>query len=135
MKDLESLKLILLPHHSEENGDLVVMENQKGIPFDIKRVFVVRAPQFAIRGQHSHIDCTQFLTCPTGRILVTCDDGSKTKTFVLDTPKFGLLIPPGIWAQQDYLTDNSILTVLCDREYDAKDYIRNYDDYLKFKNK
>jgi dTDP-4-dehydrorhamnose 3,5-epimerase-like enzyme len=131
---VSSLKLVLLPHYSEENGDLVVMENFKNIPFEIKRVFLVRAPQFSIRGQHAHIECSQFLTCSTGRILVTCDDGNNKINFVLDTPKMGLLIPPGIWAEQKYLTDNSILTVLCDSEYNQKDYIRDYEAFKKFRN-
>jgi dTDP-4-dehydrorhamnose 3,5-epimerase-like enzyme len=135
MKTANSLKLALLPHHSEENGDLVVVENNKDLPFEIQRVFFVRAPQASIRGQHAHIECNQFLICSTGRILVTCDDGQYKCSFVLDTPKMGLLIPKGIWAQQKYLTDNSILTVLCDRKYEENDYIRNYDDFLIFKNK
>ena len=135
MKNINTLELVLLPHHSEENGDLVVIENNKDIPFEIKRVFFVRAPQAAIRGQHAHIECNQFLICSTGRILVICDDGTNKSSFVLDTPKMGLLIPKGIWAEEKYLTDNSVLTVLCDREYEKSDYIRNYEDFLNFKNK
>lgn len=135
MQNVNSLRLVLLSHHSEENGDLVVIENNKDIPFEVKRVFFVRAPQASIRGQHAHIECNQFLICSTGRILVLCDDGKNKCSFVLDTPKMGLLIPKGIWAQQKYLTDNSILTVLCDREYEESDYIRDYDDFLNYKKK
>jgi hypothetical protein len=41
----------------------------------------------------------------------------------------GLIIPPGIWAQQTYLTENSVLTVLCDKLYQAADYIRDYEEF------
>jgi dTDP-4-dehydrorhamnose 3,5-epimerase-like enzyme len=45
----------------------------------------------------------------------------------------GLLIPPGIWSEQLYLTENTVLTVLCDRVYEAEDYIREYSIFLKFR--
>ena len=131
--DLEKVKILNLPHFLEENGDLIVMENNTNIPFKILRVFVVRAPKNALRGQHAHLRCTQFLTCPSGSVKVLCDDGLNKKTFILDHPNIGLLIPPGIWAQQDYLTENSILTVLCDRVYEASDYFREYNLFLEYK--
>jgi dTDP-4-dehydrorhamnose 3,5-epimerase-like enzyme len=133
LADIENVKLLKLPYFLEDNGDLIVMENLTNIPFKILRVFVVRAPKNAIRGQHAHLKCTQFLTCPSGTVNVHCDDGIKKKTFILDHPNIGLLIPPGIWAQQDYKTDNSILTVLCDRVYEASDYLREYNLFLEYK--
>ena len=128
--NLNQVKLINLPHHFEENGDLIVMENNKNIPFDIVRVFVVRAPKGAIRGQHAHIKCTQLLTCPSGIIDVQCDDGKNKTFFTLNHPNMALLIPPGIWAQQTYTVKNSILTVLCDRMYEPEDYIREYNMFI-----
>ena len=128
--DLSQIKLIDLPHHFEENGDLIVMEKFKNVPFEIQRVFVVRAPKGAIRGQHSHIKCTQLLTCPSGIIDVQCDDGKNKLYFTLNHPNMALLIPPGIWAQQTYTVENSILTVLCDRIYEAEDYIREYNIFI-----
>ena len=128
--DLSQVKIIHLPHHFEENGDLIVMEKFKNVPFEIQRVFVVRAPKGAIRGQHSHIKCTQLLTCPSGIIDVQCDDGKNKSYFTLNHPNMALLIPPGIWAQQTYTVENSILTVLCDRIYEAEDYIREYNIFI-----
>jgi dTDP-4-dehydrorhamnose 3,5-epimerase-like enzyme len=132
--DIEKVKLLKLPHFMEDNGDLIVMENKTNIPFEILRIFVVRAPKDAIRGQHAHLKCTQFLTCPSGAVSVHCDDGINQKSFMLDHPYMGLLIPPGIWAQQNYLKDNSILTVLCDRVYEPVDYFREYNLFLEYKN-
>lgn len=128
--DLNLVKIIHLPHHFEENGDLIVMEKFKNVPFEIQRVFVVRAPKGAIRGQHAHIKCTQLLTCPNGQIDVVCDDGKNKSYFTLNHPNIALLIPPGIWAQQTYTAENSILTVLCDRIYEAQDYIREYSEFI-----
>lgn len=130
---IDSVLIIKLPHHFEDNGDLIVMERIINIPFEIVRVFVVRASEGSIRGQHAHKACSQFLTCPSGTVEVLCDDGEQTSTFRLDHPNIGLLIPPGIWAQQTYLSKNSILTVICDHLYDATDYLRDYNEFKKFR--
>jgi dTDP-4-dehydrorhamnose 3,5-epimerase-like enzyme len=130
---IDSVRPLSLPHHFEDNGDLVVMEGMINIPFSIARVFVVRAPENAIRGQHAHRACTQFLTCPRGLVEVLCDDGRRKATYLLDHPNLGLLVPPGIWSQQTYKSRESALTVLCDRPYEADDYIRDYSLYLAYR--
>lgn len=126
-------QFIDLPYHPDENGDLVVVEGGRHVPFAIARLFVVRAPQGAVRGQHAHKNCAQFLTCSSGKVEVRCTDGRTTETFVLDAPRRGLLVPPGIWAEQVYLESGSVLTVLCDSPYDAADYLRDYQDFLAYR--
>ena len=130
---ISSVYLVKLPHHFEDNGDLVVMEGLINVPFVIARVFVVRAPDGAVRGQHAHKACAQFLTCPRGKVEVNCSDGSQSAVFELVHPNIGLYIPPGIWAEQRYLTGNAALTVLCDRVYEPNDYIRDYFEYLDYR--
>jgi dTDP-4-dehydrorhamnose 3,5-epimerase-like enzyme len=134
-RKINSIKEVVLPHHFEENGDLVVMETNFNIPFVIVRVFVVRASDRQVRGHHAHRQCTQFLTCPSGSVEVLCDDGNNKITYKLDHPSKGLLIPCGIWAEQTYLKPDSVLTVLCDKPYDASDYIRDYSDFLNYRKK
>jgi dTDP-4-dehydrorhamnose 3,5-epimerase-like enzyme len=128
---INDIKLVELSHYRENNGDLTVIEGLTNTPFSIARVFLVRADTDSIRGLHAHKVCAQFLTCSSGGIEVFCDDGTNTVRFMLNHPKLGLYLPPGIWAQQTYLQPNSILSVLCDHAYDALDYIR---DYQQFKN-
>jgi len=134
-KKLDSVKEVILPHHFEDNGDLVVMETNFNIPFVIARVFVVRASEGKVRGHHAHRQCTQFLTCPSGSVEVLCDDGNEQVTYKLDHPSKGLLIPCSIWAEQTYIKPDSVLTVLCDKPYEASDYIRDYDDFLDYRKK
>lgn len=133
LSKVDELAVVKLPHHFEDNGDLIVIERSINIPFSIVRVFVVRAPQGAVRGQHAHKACSQFLTCPNGIVEIVCDDGTNKETFMLDHPNTGLLIPPGIWAQQTYKTYGAVLTVLCDRLYEADDYIRDYKDFKEYR--
>ena len=130
---VDSLSLINLPHHFEDNGDLVVIEGMVHVPFNIARVFVVRAPKGSIRGQHAHKACAQFLNCPRGSVTVTVDDGNRLASFELTHPNVGLYLPPGIWAEQLYNTDDSALTVLCDRRYEKEDYIRIYSEFINYR--
>ena len=128
---MKLVKLIELPYHKENNGDLVVVEGEI-IPFSIKRVFNVRQQKGDIRGKHAHLHCSQLLICTNGAVEVKCDDSRTTEIYVLDKPNFGLFIPPGIWADQKYIENNTILTVLCDRPFEEADYVRNYDDFKLF---
>lgn len=133
MFSIKDVQLIKLHYDFAENGSLTVIEGLVHIPFSVARVFVVRGSLGSVRGNHAHKACTQFLTCPHGAVEVRCDDGHEVATFVLDKQDIGLLIPSSIWAQQSYLIHNTVLTVLCDRPYESLDYIRNYDDYKKYR--
>jgi len=128
---MKLVKLIELPYHKENNGDLVVVEGEI-IPFSIKRVFNVRQQKGDIRGRHAHRHCSQLLICTNGAVEVKCDDSRTTEIYVLDKPNFGLFIQPGIWADQKYIENNTILTVLCDRPFEEADYVRNYEDFKLF---
>ncbi len=133
---MKLVKLIELPYHKENNGDLVAVEGESNvIPFSIKRFFNVRAQKGNIRGRHAHRQCSQLLICTNGSIEVKCDDGNTNELYVLDKPNFGLLIAPGVWAEQRYMEDNTILTVLCDRPFEEVDYLRNYEDFIIFAKK
>jgi hypothetical protein len=130
---LQDLTLIELPASTAENGMLVAIEGNKQIPFRIERIFHIQAPEGSIRGQHAHIRCTQFLLCTSGLVNVSCTDGLSKCTYSLDRPNLGLLVPPGIWCQQSYDKQASVLSVICDSPYTADDYIRSYDIFLSFK--
>ena len=117
----------------KERGYIRVFESTE-FPFKIKRVFsVVNTLSGEKRGEHAHKKCNQLLCCVSGKIKLICDDG-KTQAELNLTPKSeAVLIPCGIWAEQDYLKDNSVIIVFCDQSYDEQDYIRDYDEYLEWK--
>ena len=73
------------------------------------------------------------LICANGALEVKCSDTKISETYVLDKPSLGLIIHPGVWADQRYLEDNTILTVLCDQPFDESDYIRSYEEFILFK--
>jgi len=123
--ELQQLRSVLDP-----NG-LLVVNAQLARPFEVKRVFTVSASKGALRGQHAHRGCSQFLVAPAGPIIVKVRDGRSSREYALDRPTVGLLIPPLVWASQYFSTDASLLLVLCDEEYQEDDYIRDWDRYLE----
>ena len=119
----------------KEQGVLRVFESQD-VPFTIKRVFsVVNAKGGSKRGQHAHKKCNQLLCCVSGEVNLICDDGNTQIETLLTPGSNAILVPSGIWAEQIYLKDNSVLIAFCDQSYDEGDYIRDYQKFLDWKKK
>jgi len=133
LRTVADIRLIELPSNRCDDGELVVTEVGKTLPFAAKRMFTVYANANAVRGRHAHKQCNQFLVCIHGKIAVECDDGASKAKYLLDTGRQGLLIPASIWATQTYQSDGSILAVLCDHGFDEGDYLRDYDKYLAWR--
>jgi dTDP-4-dehydrorhamnose 3,5-epimerase-like enzyme len=129
---ISALRLVELPHHVGGDGDLSVLEKAH-LPFAIVRLFFVRATVGARRGMHAHRRCSQFMMCVNGAIEVTCDDSEAKRTLVLDRPNLGILVPPSIWATEIYREAGSVLAVACDRPYEEDDYIRDYDEFRRYR--
>ena len=127
---MTSVREIPLSIHSEENGSVVVFE-EGTVPFAIRRTFVVSADLGQIRGDHAHKLCSQVLVVLRGQVLVSTNNGWHSQKFLLTELAQGLLVPPLVWATQDYLAKDSILLVACDQTYDEEDYIRSYAEFQK----
>jgi len=130
---MKLVKVYDIPQHIDNRGDLIVLEGEDIVPFKISRVFSVSAPKDSIRGKHAHKKCSQFMVCLAGTIRVDLDDGDKQTSCLLDRSNKGLLIPPGVWAQEVYKEEGSVLMVLCDRPYEKEDYIISIKDLIKYK--
>lgn len=126
---LSDIQDIAFPVKDTADASLSIYE---AVPFPIKRVFVVNATEACERGFHAHRVCKQLLVCLKGQTELTIDDGASRQTITLDTPGRGILIPAGIWGEQTYAQD-SILMVLTDQPYDETDYIRDYQDFKKYR--
>jgi dTDP-4-dehydrorhamnose 3,5-epimerase-like enzyme len=133
MNKIEDACLIALPRHERADGEVVVAEATRQVPFRIERMFALTAPAGAKRGRHAHRLCSQFMICVNGAVDVACEDGSKQKTFRLDRRDMALLVPSGLWNTIEFRQNDSVLVVLCDRLYDEHDYIRDYAEYLSFR--
>jgi dTDP-4-dehydrorhamnose 3,5-epimerase-like enzyme len=133
MNQLGDARLIDLPRHASADGEVVIAEAAAQVPFQIKRMFALAAPAGAKRGRHAHRLCSQLVICVNGAVNVVCDDGNEQKMFMLDRRDQALLVPPGLWNTVEFRREGSVLVVLCDRLYEADDYIRDYSEFLSFR--
>lgn len=116
-----------------DTGALTVIEAQKDVPFEIKRVYYIyNVEQDARRGFHAHKKLEQYLICVNGSCKVDIDDGSEKSTVCLDNPNEGIYVGPKMWHEMYDFTDEAVLLVLASDYYDEADYIRNYGDFLQF---
>jgi acetyltransferase-like isoleucine patch superfamily enzyme len=121
-----------LPLFRDLRGSLSVSELGKNLPFVAKRLFLVfDVPSEEVRGEHAHKALEQFLVCVRGRVNVVVDDGKRRAEVTLDRPTLGLYVPPGIWDIQHKFSQDAMLAVLASGPYDADDYIRDYDEFIK----
>lgn len=119
---------------SDPRGNLTPIEGGVDIPFEIKRIFYLYdVPGGESRGAHAHKKDYQFLIAAMGAFEVLVDDGVNSKVFTLNRSYYGLLVPPGIWSAEQNFSSGSVCLVLTDNGYDATDYIRDYDEYLRYK--
>lgn len=122
-------------HHSERKGNLSVVENGDTLPFDVKRVYYLYdVPGGESRGAHAHKNLKQLIVAASGSFTVTLDDGKVKRSFTLNRPYQGLLVVPGIWRELDDFSSGSVCLVLASEKYDAEDYIRDYEGFLKYIN-
>jgi carbonic anhydrase/acetyltransferase-like protein (isoleucine patch superfamily) len=124
--------LFHFPIFSDLRGDLIFAEIEKDIPFSVKRFFLVfNVPSSELRGEHAHKRCHQLLICVKGSVSVVTDNGKQRKEYVLDSPTKGLHLPAMTWGVQYNYSEDATLLVIASERYDADDYIRDYDEFLK----
>lgn len=126
--------VIELPKNHDPEGNLTPVYSKVHVPFDIKRVFYLYdIPGGESRGAHAHKKCHQFLVAASGAFEVVLDDGINKRTVTLNRPFFGLHVPPGIWASEQGFSSGSVCLVLASEKYDESDYIRDYEEFLKYR--
>ena len=115
-------------------GNITVVENRQAVPFDIERVYYLYdVPGGEERGGHAHKDLSQLIVAASGSFDVVLDDGTTKKTITLNRPYQGLYLVPGIWRELVNFSSGSSCLVLASHKYDEADYIRDYNEFLKYK--
>lgn len=122
-------------HHSDRKGNISVVENGRDVPFDVKRTYYLYdVPGGESRGGHAHKELRQLIIAASGSFTVTLDDGHVKRTFTLNRPYQGLYVVPEIWRTLDDFSSGAVCLVLASEKYDASDYIRDYNEFLEYKN-
>ncbi|MEQ2473184.1 sugar 3,4-ketoisomerase [Laedolimicola intestinihominis] len=128
----EKCKIIKFDDLGDERGKLVVIEGGQAIPFDIQRVFYIYGSDpTVVRGEHANRESEFVLINVAGTSKVRITDGKEEFIVELNKPMMGVYIPKMIWKDMYDFSADSVLLVLASTHYDGKEYIRNYEEYLK----
>jgi UDP-2-acetamido-3-amino-2,3-dideoxy-glucuronate N-acetyltransferase len=119
-----------------DNGTLIVGQLGAGLPFSAKRIFTLfDIPDGEARGTHAHRECQQLLICMRGNVTAIVDDGEHRQELVLDDPAVALYMPALTWGTQYNYSADALLVVLASDQYDADDYIHEYEEFLSLRAK
>lgn len=115
------------------DGHLLVGEILRDIPIKIKRFYIINDlfNKKAIRGKHAHKKLQQYIFCLNGSFVLNLDDGAKKQKIIMNNPEYGIKLGPMLWHTMKEFSKDCVLLVLADNYYDEKDYIRNYEDFIK----
>jgi len=131
---ISDCNIIELPKIHNRAGNLTAINNSIDIPFDVKRIYYIfDIPGGSVRGGHAHKNLKQLIIAASGSFDVVLDDGRKKEKIFLNRPYFGLLVVPGIWREILDFSSGAICLVLASEKYSESDYIRNYIDFINYK--
>lgn len=115
----------------DERGSLIALENNKNIPFEIKRVYYIfNTKKEVARGFHAHKKLEQIAVCVSGKCRIVLDDGINHEDAWLDSPDKGLYIGDMVWREMHDFSSDCVLLVFASEYYDENDYIHDYDNFL-----
>lgn len=126
------INIIDIPKIQNPGGNIGVIEGNT-IPFGIKRVYYLYdVPSTATRGGHAHKNLQQILIALSGSFDVVLKNGTTQQTVTLNKPDKGLLINNSTWRELENFSSGAVCMVLASDVYNEDDYIRDYDDFLKY---
>jgi dTDP-4-dehydrorhamnose 3,5-epimerase-like enzyme len=133
MPTINDIKLIQFPQLGDERGQLVVIEGEKTIPFEFKRVFYIYgSDKDVVRGQHANRFTDFMLINVRGTSKVKVIDGDNVSYVVnLNEPHYGVYLPHMLWKEMYDFSEDSVLLVLASTHYDGSEYIRDFDEFLR----
>ena len=130
MNTIQDVKIINFKDFGDERGKLVVIEGNRDIPFEIKRVFYIyESDRDIVRGQHANRESEFVLINVSGTSKVKVYDGMNSMVYSLDRPMMGIYIPQMIWKDMYDFSKDSVLLVISNEHYKENEYVRNLDDY------
>ena len=130
---MKKIKKLKIKAHSNKTGKLIPLNFNKNFPIKVKRIFFLYGKKNKIRGRHAHKKCSQFFIPIFGKIALIIKTPYKKEKIVLShLLKTGILIPPKYWCEVEFTSKNSILMVVCDKNYDLNDYLNNFVEYKKY---
>ncbi|WP_318840372.1 FdtA/QdtA family cupin domain-containing protein [Providencia sp. PROV083] len=117
----------------DDRGSLVSLEQNKNIPFEVKRIYYIFGTKEGVsRGFHAHKNLQQVAICVKGSCRFVLDDGHNKDEIILDNPNIGLHINSFMWREMHDFSEDCVLIVLASELYDEADYIRDYHEFINW---
>lgn len=131
---VEDVKIVELPRFLDVRGNLSFVEQNKHIPFEIKRTYwIYDVPGGENRGGHAYKWNQEFIVALSGAFDVVVDDGVRQKIFTLNRSYYGLYVPAGLWRTMENFSTNSLALEFGSEHYSKEDYIRDYELFKTLK--
>ena len=131
---LSDIKVIELPKFLDARGNLSFVEQNCHIPFKIQRTYwIYDVPGGETRGGHAFVKNEEVIIALSGSFDIIVNDGENSQRFNLNRSYYALYIPNGLWRTMENFSTNSVALEFGSESYDASDYIRDYDVFLKLK--
>ncbi|MBM9590254.1 FdtA/QdtA family cupin domain-containing protein [Leptospira sp. 201903075] len=117
----------------ERDGNLIIANASKEIPFEIKRVYYINQLEnsVSIRGKHAHKKCEQVIFCISGSFLLGLDDGKVQQKILMNKDNIGIYLGPMLWHTMEEFSAGCVLLVFASDYYDESDYIRSYEEFTE----
>ena len=129
---ISDIEVKTLSVFSRKSSQLSSLEISQEVPWPIQRVFFITCLQEEVRGEHAHKECIQAILCTVGHVEIACLDGEEEKVYSLNSIEKLLIVPPGIWIKINFQPGSSI-TVLASEKFAESDYIRNWEEFQKYR--
>jgi dTDP-4-dehydrorhamnose 3,5-epimerase-like enzyme len=131
-----NLNKILFQSKTDERGSLVILEENKQIPFEVKRLYYMFGMDSEQRrGFHAHKELIQMAFVIQGQCKMLMDDGVDKVDVSLNSPQSGILIEPMVWHEMYDFSADCVLIILANDVYDESDYIRDYKKFIELSEK
>ncbi len=133
---MQSLRIINSKKFTKLSGKLLPITFNNKFPIKVKRMFFIYGKKKYKRGDHAHKKCSQVFIPIKGKIKINIKYRKTKKSVLLSANRSrSLFVPPKIWGSVEFLNNNALVLVLTDYEYDFKDYIETYKEFIAFQRK
>ncbi|WP_036096931.1 sugar 3,4-ketoisomerase [Leptospira weilii] len=119
--------------HDDRDGNLVIMESLRDIPFEIKRIYYINNLENSVsmRGLHAHKEIEQVIFCVSGSFTLKLDDGLTKQKIFMNKDNLGVILGKMLWHSMEGFSSGCVLLVVASDYYREDDYIRNYSDFIQ----
>ncbi|MDO8592382.1 MAG: FdtA/QdtA family cupin domain-containing protein [bacterium] len=131
---VKNAKIIKLQFFNDfPDGNLVIGEEKKSVPFAIKRFYFINNlfNKKAIRGLHAHKKLKQIILCVNGSFELHLDDGRTKQKIIMNDPYTGIYLGSKVWRVMKKFSSDCVILVVASDYYKESDYFRDYQKFLK----